>query len=338
MTMFAGLDVGFKRTAVCVVDSSGRIVWRGVVDTHPQAIAAALHRWRGEIEKVGLETGSMSPWLARGLGVLGIPVVCMDARRAADAIKSRRVKSDKADAFALAEMLRTGWYSTVHVKSEDSHRLKALLGARDQLVRAKRALGNQVRGLLRPFGIRLPSRQGTKKFAEAAHQAVAHDAVLSASVTALMEALAAIDGQLARLDDRLKELARRSPVCWRLMSVPGVGPIVALAFMAAIEDVGRFARMRDIGVYLGLTPKRYQSGETDVGLGISHQGDAMARHYLYEAANVLLTTVRSPSALKSWGLKLVKRRGPKRARVAVARKLAAVLGRIWKDGTHFAAA
>jgi transposase len=336
--MFAGLDVGFKRTAVCVVDGSGRTVWRGIVDTHPQAIAAALRRWREELEKVGLETGSMSPWLARGLAALGFPVVCMDARRAADAVKSRRVKSDKADAFALAEMLRTGWYSAVHVKSEDSHRLKALLGARDQLVRAKRALGNQVRGLLRPFGIRLPSRQGTKKFAEAAHQAVAQDAMLSASVTALMEALAAIEGQLSLLDDRLKELARRSPVCWRLMSVPGVGPIVALAFMAAIEDVGRFARMRDIGVYLGLTPKRYQSGETDVGLGISHQGDAMARHYLYEAANVLLTTVRSPSAIKSWGLKLVKRRGPKRARVAVARKLAAVLGRIWKDGTHFAAA
>lgn len=192
MTMFAGLDVGFKRTAVCVVDRAGRSVWRGVVDTHPEAIAAALRRWRNELEKVGLETGSMSPWLARGLGALGFPVVCMDARRAADAVKSRRVKSDKADAFALAEMLRTGWYSAVHVKSEESHRLKALLGARDQLVRAKRALGNQVRGLLRPFGIRLPSRQGTKKFADAAYQAVAHDAMLCASVTALMEALAAI--------------------------------------------------------------------------------------------------------------------------------------------------
>ena len=127
----------------------------------------------------------------------------MDARRAADAVKSRRVKSDKADAFALAEMLRTGWYSAVHVKSEDSHRLKALLGARDQLVRAKCALGNQVRGLLRPFGVRLPLRQGTKKFAEAAHRAVAHDAMLSASVTALIEALAAFEGQLSRLDDRL---------------------------------------------------------------------------------------------------------------------------------------
>jgi len=245
------------------------------------------------------------------------------------------VRSDKADASALAEMLRTGWYSAVHVKSEASHRLKALLGSRDQLVRAKRTLGNQVRGVLRPFGIRLPSRQGTKKFPTAAHQAVRHDAMLNASVTALLEALAAIEAQIARLDQQLKELARRSPVCWRLMSVPGVGPMVALAFMAAIEDVGRFRRMRDIGAYLGLTPRRYQSGETDVVLGISRQGDAMARHYLYEAANVLLTTVRSPSALKSWGFKVLKRRGPKRARAAVARKLAALLGRIWKDETHF---
>jgi transposase len=235
----------------------------------------------------------MTPWLARELAKVGFPVVCMDARAAADAVRSRRVKSDKADAHALAEMLRTGWYRTVYVKSEDSHRLKAMLGARDQLVRAKRALGNQVRGVLRPFGIRLPSRQGTKKFAEAAHQAVRRNNMLHASVTALLEAL------------------------------------------AAIEDINRFRRMRSVGAYLGLTTRGYQSNETDVVLGISRQGDAMARHYLYEAANVLLTTVRRPSALKSWGLKLMKRRGPKRARVGVARRLAILLGRIWKDRTHF---
>ena len=293
MRMFAGLDVGFKRTAVCVVDEAGRIVWRGVVDTHPEALSRALQRWGGKLAKVGLESGSMTPWLARELAKVGFPVVCMDARAAADAVKSRRVKSDKADAYALAEMLRTGWYRAVYVKSEDSHRLKAMLGARDQLVRAKRALGNQVRGVLRPFGIRLPSRQGTKKFAEAAHQAVWRDNMLHASVTALLEAL------------------------------------------AAIEDINRFRRMRSIGAYLGLTTRRYQSSETDVVLGISRQGDAMARHYLYEAANVLLTTVRRPSALKSWGLKLMKRRGPKRARVAVARRLAILLGRIWKDKSHF---
>jgi transposase len=151
--------------------------------------------------------------------------------RLSPAIPRRNVRYHSAGSLWIAE------------KSDESHRLKALLGARDQLVRAKRALGNQVRGLLRPFGIRLPSRQGTKKLAEAAHQAVAHDAMLAASVTALMEALAAIEGQLIRLDDRLKELARRSPVCWRLMSVPGVGPIVALAF----GDRGRGAFRPDAG-------------------------------------------------------------------------------------------
>jgi transposase len=284
-----------------VLDEAGRIVWRGV-DTHPETLARALQRWGGKLAKIGLESGSMTPWLVHEIAKVGFPVVCMDARAAADAVKSRRVKSDKADAYALAEMLRTGWYRAVYVKSQDSHRLKAMLGARDQLVRAKRALGNQVRGLLRPFGIRLPSRQGTKKFAEAAHQAVRRDNMLHASVTALLEALAAIEGQIARLDEQLKELVRRSPVCWRLMSVPGVGPIVALAVMAAMEDINRFRRMRSVGAYLGLTTRRYQSSETDVVLGIHlAAGGRDGAPLSYEAANVLLTTVRRPSALKSSG-------------------------------------
>ena len=156
-------------------------------------------------------------------------------------------------------------------------------------------------------------------------------------MAALLEALASIDSQIAKLDDELKNLARRSEVAWRLMSVPSIGTITALAYIAAIEDPHRFRRTRDIGAYLGLTEKRYQSAETDIGMGISKQGDAMARHYLYEAANVLLTSVKKRSALRSWGLKLIKTIGPKRARVAVARKLAVLLGRMWKDGTHFEA-
>lgn len=236
-------------------------------------------------------------------------MVCMDARRAADAIKSRRIKSDKADAFALDEMLRTGGFSPVHVKSLDCHRLKTLLGARDQLVNAKRSLGNQVRGLLRPFGIRLPSRVGAKKFAAAAYEATQADRLMHAGIAALLESLASIDAQVAKLDDGLKQLARRSnEVAWRLMSVPGVGPVTALAFIAAIQNVE---------------------------MGISKQGDAMARHYLYEAANVLLTTVKKRFALRGWGLRLTRKLGPKRARVAVARKLAVLLGRVWKDGAHF---
>ena len=338
MTMYAGLDVGGKRTAVCVVDEVGKIVWQGMVDTHPEMIAAALKRWQGKLAKVGLESGPFTPHLHRTLAGMDFPMVCMDARRAADAIKSRRIKSDKADAWALAEMLRTGWFTPVHVKTIDSHRIKTLLGARDQLVKIKRSLGNQVRGLLRPFGIGLPSRVGTKLFAEAAHQATQNDSVMHASIKALLEALVSIDAQVGKLDGELKELAGRSEVAWRLMSVPGVGPITALAFIAAIEDVNRFGRTRDIGAYLGLTEKRYQSGETDIKMGISKQGDSMARHYLYEAANVMLTTVKKRFPLRSWGLKLMKERGPKRARVAVARKLAVMLGRMWKDGTHFDAA
>jgi transposase len=337
MAMYAGLDVGGKRTAVCVVDESGKIIWRGMVDTHPEFIDAALKRFHGQLAKVGLETGPFTPHLFRSLAALGHPMVCMDARRAADAIKSRRIKSDKADAWALAEMLRTGWFTDVHVKSEDTHRLKMLLGARDQLIKVKRSLGNQVRGLLRPFGVKLPSRVGAKLFAEAAFQATHQDPLMSASVAALLEALASIESQIARLDDELDRLARRNEVAWRLMSVPGVGRVTALAFIAAIENADRFHRTRDIGAYLGLTERRYQSADTDIRMGISKQGDAMARHYLYEAANVLLTTVKKSFALRNWGIRLMKKIGPKRARVAVARKLAVLLGRIWKDGSHFEA-
>jgi transposase len=178
------------------------------------------------------------------------------------------------------------------------------------------------RGLLRPFGIRLPSRVGAKKFAEAAYQAIRNDPLMHASINALLEILASIDAQVAKLDDELRELARRNEVAWRLMSVPGVGPVTALAFIAAIENVARFRRTRDIGAYLGLTERRYQSADTDFGRGISKQSDAMARHYLYEAANVLLTAAKKRFALRSWGLKLMRKLGPKRARVVVARKLA----------------
>jgi transposase len=221
------------------------------------------------------------------------------------------------------------------VKSEDSHRAKALLSARDQLVRNKRTFFGQIRGLLRPFGIKLASWQGTKRFDEAARAAVREDDLLYACVNALLEALAVIEMQIAALDKEVKALTQRSQGCWRLMSVPGVGPITALAFAAAIEDPERLRRVRDVGADLGLTPKRHQSGEKDVSGSISRQGDAMARHSLYEAANVLLTTWSGRSPLKSWGLVLIRRVGAKKARVAVARKLACLLLRLWKDESHF---
>jgi len=245
------------------------------------------------------------------------------------------VKTDRADARALAEMLQTGWFTEVFVKSEQSHRLKALLLARDQLVKMKRRFYGEVRGILRPFGIRLPARAGTKRFDAAARASCREDDVLYACIHALLEALGAIEAQLAALDGQVRALTRGDETAWRLMSVPGIGPVTALAFKATIEDPGRFRRSRDVGAYLGLTPRRYQSGDRDVAGRISRQGDAMARHYLYEAANCLLTTWSGRSALKSWGLGLVKRVGAKKARVAVARKLACLLLRLWKNAEHY---
>ncbi len=335
MGYYVGLDVSLKTTAICVVGDDGMVVWQGSLDTHPEMIAESVQRWSGKIERLGLETGSTTPWLARSLKALGLPVVVMDARRAADAMKARPVKTDKADAKALAEMLRAGWYSEVFVKSEDSHRMKALLSARDQLVRNKRTFFGQIRGLLRPFGIKVPSRQGTKKFDAAVREVTCQDDILYACVNALLEALASIEMQIAVLDKRVKAMVQASKACWHLTSVPCIGPITALAFAATIEDPERFNRSRDVGAYLGLTPKRYQSGEKDVTGGISKQGDVMARHYLYEAANCLLTTWSGQSPLKSWGLALIRRIGPKKARVAVARKLACLMLRLWKDSTHY---
>ena len=298
-------------------------------------ILNALDRWIGSIVRIGLETGSSSPWLARALKARNLPVIVMDARRAAAALKARPVKTDRADARALAEMLQSGWYTEVFVKSEESHRMKALLSARDQLVRNKRTFFGQIRGMLRPFGIRLAARQGTRQFDEAARAACRDDDLLYACVNALLEALAAIDAQIAALDKRARARGQTSKPCWHLMSVPCIGPITALAFAAAIEDPSRFRHSRDVGAYLGLTPRHYQSGDRDIAGAISKQGDAMARHYLYEAANCLLTTWGGRSALKSWGLKLARRVGAKKARVAVARKLACLLLRLWKDETHY---
>jgi len=200
MGYYVGLDVSLKTTHIRVLDADRRLVWQGVSDTHVEMISAKLKRWQGDIVRVGLETGSLTPWLYHGLVGQGLSVVCMDARRASDALKARSEKTDKADARALAEMLASGWYSAVHVKSLESHRLKALLGARDQLVRVKRQLYGQVRSLLRPFGIKVTSRAGAKRFDADVRAACNKEDVLYIAVSALLDALAGVESQIATLD------------------------------------------------------------------------------------------------------------------------------------------
>ena len=334
MATFAGLDVSQARTTVCIVDERGLVTWRGSCVTSPAAIAQILTAQASLLERVGLESGPLAPWLVHELRAVELPVVCLDARHARAALSMQINKSDANDADGLAQIVRTGWYREVEVKSIESHLVRATLGVRKQLVGMRTEMINQIRGLMKIFGLILPKSSGAR-FEAGVRARIAEKAELGVVVEPLLAAWRALDDQVAALEQQLVRRARRHEVCHRLMTVPGVGPLTALAFVTTVDDPTRFRRSSSVGAYLGLTPRRHQSGERDVSGRISRCGDRLTRSYLYEAANVLLTRVERWSFLKAWAFRLAKRSGPKKAKVALARKLAALLHRLWRDGTTF---
>jgi transposase len=263
-----------------------------------------------------------------------LPVVLMDARHANAALSMRPTKSDSSDARGLAETLRTGWYRTITANSFTSHERLALLAARRRLVEIRVGLDGQIRGLLKTFGLIL-GPGNTDALIRRAEALAEGNPTISGLVAKLAELRRHVVEQIAALDRDIRRLVRSEPGLKWFMTVPGVGPITALAFLSTIDDPERFKHARDGGPYLGLTPTRYQSGETDQHGRISKCGDAFTRTWLYEAANVLLTKVQRFSPLKAWGSRLVQRIGAKKARVAVARKIAVILHCIWVDGAEF---
>ena len=334
MEHYVGLDVSLKLTAICIVDRTGKIEREGVVSSDPKAIAAFVNLHAPHVERVGLETGPTATWLWTELKKLGLPVICIDARHAKAALKMQINKSDRNDAVGIARIMQCGWYKEVRVKDLDSHAVKALLVSRALLVKIKRDLENQIRGLLKNLGL-IIGRAKMNVFAVRAAELTQDRPELTASVVPLLSARAAIEQQIADLDRKVMQLARNNAQARRLMTAPGVGAITALCFLATIDDPTRFKRSRSVGAYAGLTTRRYASGEIDWTGRISKCGDKMLRSYLYEAANVLLTRVAKWSALKAWGVRLAKRSGQRKAKVAVARKLAVILHRMWIDGTVF---
>ena len=334
MKHFAGLDVSLEETAICVVDEAGGIVREARLPSEPEALVAFFRGLGLAMERIGLEACSLAAWLHEGLTAAGLPAVCLETRRAKAAMGAMPNKTDRNDARGIAQIVRTGWYRAVHVKSPACRSWRALLAARRLVLNKVRDVENGLRALLREAGLKLgpPAR---KELAVRVRELTAADPVLSALAEPLLTIIAAMTRELAQLTKRVLDIARAEPVCRRLMGVPGVGPLTALAFRATVDRPDRFRRSRDVGAHLGLTPKRHQSGETDVQGGISRCGDELARTALYEAAHSLLVRSRKWSTLRAWGMQVARRRGMARARIAVARKLSTILHRMWIDGSDF---
>lgn len=334
MEHYVGMDVSLAETSICVVDQNGEIVSEGTVISEPKAIAEYLRVKAGTARRIGLETGPTSTWLWHELRALDLPVICIDARHAKAALSMQINKSDRNDAVGLAQIMRCGWYKEVQVKRLSCHEVRAVLNSRAQLVKIKRDIENQIRGLLKNHGLVIGKARGNV-FRRRVEELLGRQGLLWEAVRPLMEVREKVGGEIATLYRKLLHIARKVEDVRRSMTVPGIGPITALTFYSVIDDPGRFRRSRSVGAYIGLTPRRYASGEVDWSGRISKCGDGMLRSYLFEAAGVLLTRVPQWCRLKAWGHRLWKRIGFKKAKIAVARKLAVVLHRMWHDKTDF---
>ena len=340
MGEYIGLDVSLKETALSV-RRDGKRVWRGRCDSDPAVIARVLRKHAPEAQRIVFETGPLSVWFYHALRAEGLPAICIDARHAKAALDKAALdmaasKTDANDADGLAHLAEVGFFREVRVKGYDSMLVRTLVAARSKLVQMTTELSNQIRGLMKTFGLRVPGAKGGSFEAEV-RRLLSGDHGLARVILPLLEAWNAVRRRAAELGRQLLAGARQSQACQRLMAIPGIGAITATAFVTAIEDPANFRSSRSVAAWFGLTTRRYQSGEVDYDGHISRRGDAHMRGLLYEAATVLLTRSQVDSDLRAWGLKLRERLGFKRAAVAVARKLAVVMHSMLKSGQSYRA-
>jgi transposase len=334
MSLYAGLDISVKTTAVCVVNGNGQVLLETVVESSPDAIADRLRELGQSLERIGLEAGPLSQWIYAGLIDIGLAPVCVETRHMHAVLSARINKTDRNDARGIAQMMRVGLFKAVHVKTPASQHRRLLLTSRKLLQRKIYDIENDLRGSLRNFGLKV-GVVGAVKFEDRIRELVADHPVVAAIVGPLLEARAVLRIQFAKLHRMPLELVRTDPICRHLMSAPGVGPIVALTFRTCVDNPARFSRSKCVGAHYGLTPRLYQSGEIARTGRISRCGDVMLRSSLYEAALVVLTGPGRWNPLKAWGISVARRRGMQKAIVAVARKLAIILHRMWRDNTDF---
>ena len=335
MDHYAGIDVSLECSSVCVVEATGKIVREGKVASEPEALIAWFGALGLPLVRIGLEAGPQSQWLYAAMKTAGLAIELLETRHVHDAFKAMPVKSDRNDARGIAQLMRLGWFRPVHCKSVGAQETRALLSARKLIQSKLLDLENSLRGILRGFGLKV-GKTTAKSFAGRIEDLVAGHPNLQAVAAALLSVRAVLLREFDGFEKRVRGMARSHARARLLMTTPAVGPIVALTYASAIDDPGRFKSSKAAGAHFGLTPKKYQSGETDVSGRISKIGDASVREALYQAAHVMLTKpVKGATALKSWAMRIARRAGLRKAKVALARKLAVVLHRMLADDKPF---
>ena len=335
MEYYAGIDVSLECSSVCVMDGSGKFVREAKVASEPEALIGWFGSLGLSLERIGLEAGPLSQWLYAAMREAGLAVELLETRHVRDAFRAMPVKSDRNDARGIAQLRRLGWFRPVHCKSMDAQEVRAVLTAR-KLVQTKLLdVENSLRGILRGFGLKV-GKTTPRSFAGRIQELVDGQPNLEAIGEALLSVRAVLQREFNAFERRVRAMARLNARTRLLMSTPAVGPIVALTYAAAIDDPARFKSSKQAGSHFGLTPKKYQSGETDRSGRISKIGDASVREALYQAAHVMLTKpVKDCSELKGWAMRIARRAGMNKAKVALARKLAVILHRMLANGTPF---
>lgn len=332
---YAGLDISLEETSLCIVNAEGKPVKEAKIATDPDALAKALADARVTLKRVGIEASSLGGWMHSELTARGFPCIVVEARHMRASLNAQRNKTDRNDALGIGHMMRMGWFRAVHVKSAEAQRLRLLLANRRLLKRKLIDLENHIRGALRAFGLRVGAVSRGDYEARVQELIEGTDSALICFITTMLEVRRAVMSGYASLHKHLVHIVRLDPVCRQFMTVPGVGPIAALSFKAGVDDPLRFAKSKTVGAHFGLTPRRWQSGTIDIEGRITKQGDNDVRSALCEAAASMLLRSKKWTVLRAWGLRVAKRTSMMNAIVAVARKLAVILHRMWIDGKDF---
>lgn len=328
-----GIDLHKVESQICVLDETGEVLRECRVATRRDALEVALANWRGA--KVLLEACNESEWVARHLEELGYVVVVADPNyRPMYGHRHQKYKTDRRDARALAAACHQGLYRSAHRTSDRRRAVRAQLVVRDALVRTRVRYISVIRAMLRGQGWRVRSGHATSFVARVGELAL--DECLRGQIESLLRVMGELNREIGAADQRLKQHAGEDAVVGRLQTVPQLGPITALAFVAAMDDVGRFHNAHQVESYLGLVPRERSSGEHQARGRITKTGDKRTRWLLVETAWRLMRCRKSEVAsLQEWTARISTRRGRSVAAVALARRMAGILYAMWRDGTSY---